>query len=98
MPPLFSRILDSNACHLNGSEHSSLNDFALKWQEDYGGEPMCIFKKAERDSLQCAEDSDFRMLTCKGTFDFIHRVNFDKLLTPSPKCRHLNRAKKSPTT
>ena len=75
MPPLFSRILDSNACHLNGSEHSSLNDFALKWQEGYGGEPMCIFKKAERDSLQCAEDSDFRMLTCKGTFDFIQRVN-----------------------
>ena len=75
MTPLFSTIMEPNACHLNGSEHSSSNEFARKWQEDYG-DPMCIFKKVERDNLQCAEDSNFRMLTCKGTFDFIHRVNF----------------------
>ena len=58
-----------------GEKKQIFRTLAQKWQEDYG-DPMCIFKKFERDSLQCAEDSNFRMLTCKGTFDFIQRVNF----------------------
>ena len=36
MTPLFSTIMEPNACHLNGSEYSSSNEFARKWQEDYG--------------------------------------------------------------